>query len=89
MSLWEGSLRITLYFQVNNEPDACAVTGAEGDVTDLILPNVGDVVSHRDVTGKPCLGRVTSRLFTYDLPDGDQVDGAVTVMLSLDRLPLH
>jgi hypothetical protein len=82
-------LRIIVHFQLNNEPDACAVTGIEGDVTDFILPSVGDMVSHRDVDGKPCIGRVTERMYTYAVPNGIEVDGTVTVLLSLDRAPVH
>lgn len=86
MSLDLGTvLRIYVQFQMNDEPNACAVTGVEGDVTDFILPCVGDRVSHRDVAGKPCIGRVTERMFDYAVPNGIEVDGSVTVVLSLDR----
>ena len=82
-------MRIFVHFQMNHETEACAITGVEGDVTDFILPNVGDMVSHRDLDGKPCLGRVTERMFTYTVPNGVEIDGTVTVMLSMDRSQLH
>ena len=83
------SLRIIVEFQLNNEPDACAVTGVEGEVLDLLLPSVGDIVSHRDVDGKPCIGRVTERMFSYHVPNGIEVDGTISVTLYLDRTQVH
>lgn len=82
-------MRIIVHFSINNEPNACAVTGVEGDVTDFILPCVGDMVSHRDVSGKPCIGRVTDRTFTYEVPNGIEVEGTVAVTLSIKRAPVH
>ena len=65
------------------------MTGVEGDVTDFILPSVGDMVSHQDVNGKPCIGRVTERMFSYAIPNGIEVDGTVTVYLHLDRTQVN
>ena len=84
-----GLLRILVRFQMNNEAEVCAVIGVEGEVTDFILPSVGDIVSHRDVDGKPCVGRVTERMFTYAMPNGIEVDGTVIVTLLLDRSQVH
>lgn len=77
--------RISIRFQVNNEPNACAVTGVEGDVTDLILPAVGDIVSHCDQEGMPMIDMVTHRLFTYAMPNGVGIGGDVMIMLSIER----
>jgi hypothetical protein len=76
-------------FHLNGEPGPSAVTGVQGEVTDILLPSVGDVVSHRDGEGAPFTGRVTERVFNYDLSDGHGVIGAVSVTLFLDRLLVH
>ena len=82
-------MRISVEFHFNDESEASAVTGVDGNVTDLLLPAVGDVVSHRSADGKLWLGRVTQRMFTYAMPEGPAVDGEVTVTLSLHRQPVH
>ncbi len=82
-------MRIYVHFQMNHESEACAVSSVQGEVTDVILPCVGDTVSNYDVDGTPCLGRVTERVFQYMMPNGMEVDGSVTVVLFLDRSQVH
>ena len=81
----EPLLHIFVLFRFNHEPGPTAVTGVEGDVTDLLLPAVGDVVRHRDAEGSPFEGKVTSRMFEYDMGQGNAVTGAVAVTLWMDR----
>jgi hypothetical protein len=78
---------VLFHFHDENEP--AATTGVEGNVTDILLPSVGDVVRHRDSDGKFVLGRVTERVYMYDLPDGDNVQGSVIVTLTLRKLHLQ
>lgn len=66
----EAGFAYTLAFRFNHEESPVAVTGVEGEVVDLLLPSVGDLVFHRDVNGRPFTGKVTERLFEYDLRDG-------------------
>ena len=82
-------MHIFVLFNLNGEPGPAAVTGVEGQVTDLLLPFPGDVVHHRAADGRFFTGKVTHRMFSYELPDGQAIDGAVSVTLFLDRLPLH
>jgi hypothetical protein len=77
-------MRIVVLFQFNHESVPAAVTGIEGDVADILLPAVGDLVRHTD-SGSPFQGRVTARMFEYDLPVGEDLDGKVSVTLCLDR----
>lgn len=81
-------MRIYVEFHFNNEEKPAAVTGVEGDIADILLPNVGDLVSHSD-SGKPFTGRVKDRLFSYDISEGIGISGSVTVTLSLDRVPIN
>ena len=46
-------MHIAVLFKFNHEEAPVAVTGVEGDFTDLILPFVGDVIRHRDTKGNP------------------------------------
>ncbi|HVG27767.1 MAG TPA: hypothetical protein VM865_09190 [Acidobacteriaceae bacterium] len=82
-------MRISVVFHFSDEDEPRATTGVEGAVTDFILPAIGDLVRHRDMHGHAVLGRVTERIYVYDLPDGVGVDGAVTVTLLLERVPVH
>ena len=77
-------MRITLQFVLNGRSAPSAVTGVEGEVTDLILPNPGDFVEHRDFSGAPIMARVTQRSFRYHLSDGEDAMGEVAVVIWLD-----
>lgn len=77
-------MHIVVLFQFNHESEPSAATGIEGDVTDIILPAVGDVVEHSD-SGHPFTGKVTERKFKYAMPTGEDVGGSVIVTLCLDR----
>lgn len=78
-------MRISVEFLFNHEAKPSAVSGVEGEVTDFILPSVGDLVRHSD-SGAPFIGKVTERIFSYNLPEGSNIDGSVRVTLSLDRI---
>jgi hypothetical protein len=82
------NLRIVVRFLFNHEEVPFAVTGVEGEVSDVLLPSVGDLVQHSSDRAQ-FEGRVTGRSFRYALPDGHDVDGDVTVTLSLDRVTVH
>ena len=73
------------FHSFNHEAKPVAVTGVEGDLTDTLLPFVGDVVRHRDPEGTPFEGTLTKRIYTYDIKRGMAVDGAVVFTLRLDR----
>ena len=77
-------MHITVLFQFNHESDPAAETGIRGDVTDILLPFVGDLVRHAD-SGHPFQGKVTDRIFKYDVPVGQDIEGSITVTLCLDR----
>ncbi len=81
-------MRITVLFQFNHESEPAAVTGIEGEVTDIIMPDVGDLIAHSD-SGSPFRGKVTERRFKYTMPLGEDVDGSVEVTLCLDRTVLQ
>ena len=85
----ERAMRIQVYFQFITESEPSAWTGIEGGATDLLLPSKGDLVTHRDVNGKLFSGIVAERNFSYDIPDGENVNGSVTVTLFLDRPREH
>ena len=82
-------MRITAQFHFNDSDSPAAVSGVFGPVTDLILPCVGDIVRHRDDHGIVFMGKVTDKLFSYDITDGANVDGDVTVTVSMDRMPIQ
>ncbi len=82
-------MRISVHFQFNDEPKPAASTGVEGAITDLILPSKGDLVRHRNVKGVLVLGTVMQRVYVYDLDDGLDVDGTVTVTIMLEKVPVH
>jgi hypothetical protein len=81
MSLWSGGFRCV----------ACwlCVDRIVGNVQDMLLPCVGDKVTHRDDDGKPFEGKLTDRIFAYESPAGIDVDGKVTVTLWMDRTVVH
>ena len=80
---------IELVFQFTTESRPSAFTGVEDDVVDLILPSIGDLVTHRDVAWKPFSGRVADRTFSYAMPAGEDVNGAITITLFLNRPLQH
>ncbi len=80
---------ICVLFHFSDEQAASAATGVEGEVTDMILPCVGDLVRHADSGGTPVLGRVTERVYVYDLPNGINVDGSVTVTIMLQKMSVQ
>ena len=82
-------MRIFAKFYFKDDTEAVATTGVAGDVTDFILPSVGDLVWHHDSTGIPIMGKVTERVYIYRLAEGVDVDGSVQVTLMLDRVPIH
>jgi hypothetical protein len=80
--------RVQIYarFQFSDEPEAAATTGVAGQVSDFILPCVGDFVSHQDIKGEKFLGKVLERHYRYTMSDGSDVDGSVAVTLILERI---
>ena len=76
---------IIVSFMFNHEEEPTAVTGIEGDVHDILLPCVGDIVEHKDAQGEPFRGKVTERIFAYAIPTGLGVNGSVTVIVCMDR----
>ena len=79
-------MNIAIVFQFQGGGEPSAVTEVAGSITDVILPFPGDTVSHRDFEGRPFQGQVVRRRFDYSLSDGEEVDGRITVILSLERL---
>lgn len=77
-------MHIVVLFQFNHEGEPAAATGIQGDVTDIILPAVGDIVEHGD-SGHSFTGKVTERRFRHDMSTGEDVDGSVMVTLCLDH----
>ena len=82
-------MRISVHFQFNDEAEPAASTGVEGAITDFILPSNGDLVRHRDVQGALVLGTVMQRIYVYDLANGLDVDGMVTVTIMLQKVRVH
>ena len=82
-------LRIFVLFKFNHENAPAAVTGVDGDIIDVLLPSVGDVVRHRDTQGSSFQGKVTNRICEYDLQQGLAVDGTIAVTLCLDRIAVQ
>ena len=82
-------MQILVSFHFNHEESPVAVTGIEGDVIDILLPSVGDRVSHNDSAGTPFSGKVTERIFKYELPNGLQIAGRISVTLCLDRTAIQ
>ena len=82
-------MHIIVLFKFNHQEAPVAVTGVEGEVADLLLPSVGDLVLHSDSVGEPFQGKVTDRIFKYDIPVGHAVSGTIEVTLCLDRTTVH
>ena len=82
-------MQIYAKFHFRDEPEASATTGVAGNVTDFILPSVGDCVWHTDASGQPFMGRVMERTYIYRIADGLDTDGSVQVTVLLDRLAIH
>ena len=79
-------MRIAILFHFMHEPELSAVTVAQGEMTDLLLPALGDTVSPTDFEGSRFRGSVVRRHFDYSLAQGhsgEEVDGTITVTLSL------
>ncbi len=82
-------MRIMILFHFFNEPEPSAVTAAEGSITDMLVPLLGDTVCHRDPQGNRFRGAVVGRHFDYSLVtdrEGEEIDGTITVTLSLSTL---
>ena len=81
---------ISITFRFNDDPSLSAVTGVEGDIADVLLPSIGDVVEHVTAAGVPFSGRVSDRVFRYDLPNSSVVSGgSILITLHLDRNVIH
>ena len=85
-------MRIAILFYFLNESSPAAVTVAEGAITDMLVPLLGDTICHRDAQDNRFRGAVVGRHFDYSLANGlagEEIDGTITVTLSLTRLPLN
>ena len=85
-------MTIAILFHFTNQPEPSAVTVAEGPITDMLLPLLGDTVCHRDVHGDRFRGAVIGRHFDYSLASDDgggEIDGTITVTLSLSPLRIQ
>jgi hypothetical protein len=85
-------MRIAILFHFFNESEPAAVTIAEGSITDMLVPLLGDTVCHRDAQGDRFRGAVVGRHFDYSLAndgEGGEIDGTITVTLSLSRLQVQ
>ncbi len=81
---------ISISFRFTGDPSPSAVTGVEGDIADVLLPCVGDLVEHVTPEGIPFSGRVAERVFRYEMPNSSFVsDGSISVTLLLDRNVIH
>ncbi len=83
-------IAILLHFFDSSQPSA--VTAVDGDITDVMLPLLGDTICHRDAEGHRFRGAVIGRHFDYSLasdPEGGQVDGTITVTLTLSHLQFN
>ena len=79
-------MHIALLFHFYNEAEPAAVTEVKGEVTDMMVPLLGDTVSHRGFDGFRFRAQVVGRHFDYSLANGVGVDGTITVTLSLHRI---
>ncbi len=80
-------MHIAVVFHFNDESRPAAVTEVDGAI-DILLPRVGDTISHRDLEGRQFRAQVLGRHFDYDLEDGEDIGGKITVVLSMKRLPM-
>jgi len=56
------------------------------------LPLLGDTICHRNARGERFRGSVVGRHFDYSLAngrDGEEIDGTITVTLSLSPLAMQ
>lgn len=81
-------MRISLHFVWNGERTPAAVTGVEGDVSTILLPDPGDFVEHHDVEGRTISARITHRVFRYGLANGVSPAGEVIVVLGMEKVRL-
>lgn len=81
-------MHIAVVFHFHDERRPAAVTEVEGGVSDVLLPRVGDTLSHRDLEGNRFRAQVMKRHFDYNLEDGEDIGGSITVVLSMKRLPV-
>ncbi len=79
-------MHIALLFHFYDEAEPAAVTEVEGAVTDVLVPLLGDTVSHRGFDGLRFRAQVVGRHFDYSLADGAGIDGTITVTLSMQRM---
>ena len=82
-------MRIAILFHFCNEAQPAAVTEVEGSITDAMIPFPGDTVSHCDLDGSRFRAQVVGRHFDYSLTCGEDVGGAITVVLALNRLAMQ
>ena len=85
-------MTIAILFHFLNEPEPAAITVAEGPITDMIVPLLGDTVCHRNAQNERFHGAVVGRHFDYSLAnsdEGQEIDGTITVTLSLTPLALN
>jgi hypothetical protein len=85
-------MRIAIMFHFFNEQEPAAITVAEGPITDMLVPLLGDTVCHRNAEGDRFRGAVVGRHFDYSLAsdaEGGEIDGTITVTLSLSRLQMN
>jgi hypothetical protein len=85
-------MRIAILFHFFNENEPAAITVAEGNITDILVPLLGDTVCHRNAEGERFRGAVVGRHFDYSLASdasGGEIDGTITVTLSLSRLRMN
>ncbi len=80
-------MRIAVVFHFHDEQSPAAVTEVEGAVTDILLPGVGDTLSHRDLDGRRFQAQVIGRHFDYSFDQGEDVDVSISIVLSMKRLP--
>lgn len=85
-------MRIAIMFHFFDEQQPAAITVAEGPITDMLVPLLGDTICHRNAEGARFRGAVVGRHFDYSLADdyeGGEIDGTITVTLTLNRLQLN
>jgi hypothetical protein len=85
-------MRIAIMFHFVNEHHPAASTVAEGAITDMLVPLLGDTICHRNAEGERFRGAVVGRHFDYSLANdhsGGEIDGTITVTLSLSPLQMN
>ncbi len=76
-------MHIALVFLFQGEDRPAAVTELEGAVTDVLLPEAGDTLAHTDLEGHPFRAEVLGRHFDYRMDDGEDVEGSISVEISM------